>query len=57
MPVWRHQIGSTTIRLTLRKTGNLSRGHLEILRKPSKGRNGSTFKMTTRLGIRNRHYA
>ena len=35
-----------TTRLTLQEAGTLSSGHLKLLRKPSKRRNGPIFTMT-----------
>jgi hypothetical protein len=40
MLVYKHEGGSSTRRLTLLKAGYLSRGHLELIRKPSKRKTG-----------------
>jgi hypothetical protein len=46
-----HQGGSPTTRLTLRKTGNLLRGHLKLLRKPPKKKKRTDITITARLGM------
>lgn len=39
-------MAAPTTRLTLQKAGTLSSGHLKLMRKPSKRRNGPIFTMT-----------
>jgi len=49
----RHQGGSHTTRLALRRTGNLSRGHVNT-HKILKRRSGPTLNTTTRSGLTDR---